>query len=325
MICRALDTTLSIPSGSRLDDLITLLDENVTEEDVLDIAIAYLRRVHLFSFYTGKGPAECEGDVLDGKHSSGTIFLRMKDADEFLKQRSKPTDNEENEESTSDLLVKHLDESITQAIEDTTNKINANLLNEETLEQAEEITSLEEQTKESWLLDHSLLDADGRARCSFHFCRKLFKDQTFLHKHLLKKHPDHLNAEQAKCHDGFMMKNWEGDACRPVPQIIIDCGVRFGLQPAVVTGADPIAYDPEPEMLKKDEEIKSKREEERLRRAAAAAANREYFEDDKNDQKFGFVDVDDMKDEKVELVFDVVLPKDGEGVKKKKRKKKKLL
>jgi len=386
MISRAFDTTASIPSGLRLDDLVeSVFQEDAKDEDVLDVAVAYLRRVHLFSFYTGKGPATCEGDVLDGKHSAGTIFLRMKDADNFLMQKTKtnaapeltneenPTQDADNDEtkedemkdneaaensdtnkdeSTSDLLVKRLDESIAQALDDATSNINSSevYVDEATDEQAAQIDIDEEKAKQKWLLDHSLLDADGRARCSFHFCRKLFKDQTFLHKHLLKKHPDHLAAEQAKCHDTYMMKNWEMDTHRPIPQIIIDCGHRFGLIPAVVTGAqEPIAYDPEPEMLKKDEELRAARlEEDRQRRAAAAAANaannREYnyYEDGAeknttddnaapNNSRFGFVDVDDMKDEKVQLVFDVavVLPSkseaNGDGPQKKKKKKKRKL
>ena len=80
------------------------------------------------------------------------------------------------------------------------------------------------------------------------FCHKLFKDGTFLRKHLKKKHYEYCEAEQAKCHDPYMMKAWEGaGASRPrplsassvvgpprliVPDILVDCGTKYGCIPA---------------------------------------------------------------------------------------------
>eukprot|EP00588_Corethron_pennatum_P022911 CAMPEP_0194313166 /NCGR_PEP_ID=MMETSP0171-20130528/10072_1 /TAXON_ID=218684 /ORGANISM="Corethron pennatum, Strain L29A3" /LENGTH=728 /DNA_ID=CAMNT_0039068011 /DNA_START=147 /DNA_END=2333 /DNA_ORIENTATION=- len=52
-----------------------------------------------------------------------------------------------------------------------------------------------------WLDRHTVLELDGRARCSFNSCRKLFKNKAFLYKHLSKKHFP-LVVEQAKCHNG---------------------------------------------------------------------------------------------------------------------------
>merc|ERR1712129_570344 len=130
-----------------------------------------------------------------------------------------------------------------------------------------------------------------------------------LHKHLLKKHTDHLFAEQAKCHDPYMMKTWEAASIRPFPQVLVFCGNRFGLVTATVTGPVPLADDPEPSLLKQEELQQAKKfEQEQLQ-------NKQF-------EKVDFVDVDEMEDEKVVFEFeneDALLPK------KKKKTTKKLL
>lgn len=169
------------------------------------------------------------------------------------------------------------------------------------------------------------------ARCSFHWCKKLFKDKAFLQKHLLKKHSDHLRAECAKCHDQSMMIAWDNDENRPVPPILVDCGAKFGNVPSAVVGSHtPMANDPEPQLWKEEEERmaeeerrrQEQEEEERLaeeERRRAEQRRQEAMAGEK--RKGNYVDVDDMVEEKVELKLDdvaVVPPA-------KKKKKKKLL
>jgi len=190
---------------------------------------------------------------------------------------------------------------------------------------ANAIEQEEEKTQQSWIEEHGIVDGDGRARCSFAFCRKLFKDETFLRKHLLKKHADFLKAEMAKCHDSYMMQAWDAEEHRPVLPILVDCGSNFGLVPSNVTGGEtPTALDPEPELWRKEEErrkrladqehYRQRRQEEETSNTAAAPPP--------PPRRNHFVDVDDMKEEKVELSFEnvQVLPPP-----KKKKKKKKLL
>ena len=370
-IARALDVAAAVPRGTRLDDLLELLfpagtgalDSAVTNpshqheaEDILDVTIAYLRRVHLFSFYNGCTSADGLGNVLAGKHPAGTIHLRLSGADEILKKASEEAegppediqdtagtpadetaegDAAESSQAAKDLLVKRLDESVSRALEEVTSSVIAASsddcpVDEKTNAVAKEIEAAEEAVTPTWIDNHSLVDSDGKARCSFHFCRKLFKDRKFLEKHLLKKHSEHLRAEQAKCHDAHMMKYWDAEEERPVPPLLVDCGTRFGLVPSAVHGADrPMVDDPEPQLWAKEEERREKIEEEqrkqRERRAAAAG-------DDGMDGGMGagmkrprdFVDPDEMVDEKVELSFDAVdvpVPKP----KKKKKKKRSLL
>ena len=147
-----------------------------------------------------------------------------------------------------DLLVQRLDDAIQHALNVTCHEWIAAadaVVDAKTDAAAEELRMAEEKAEETWLHRHSI-DDEGRARCSFHFCHKLFKDQNFLRKHLKKKHYEYCTAEQAKCHDAYMMKAWEGSgASRPrpmsaslvgpprliVPDILVDCGTKYGCLP----------------------------------------------------------------------------------------------
>ena len=135
-----------------------------------------------------------------------------------------------------------------------------------------------------------------------------------------------------------MMVAWDAQETRPVPPILVDCGRAFSVVPSPVVGAAvPLAADPEPELWRRQEERRQQEEEE-------AQARRERYQQQQQQQQAqgdingplseerpsgggrsssNFVDVDDMKEEKVELAFDnVEIPV---GPPKKKKKKKKLL
>ena len=365
-IARVLDEVRGIEAGSRLADLLQLLypgDELhlVDDEDILDLSIAYLRRVHLFSFYNGCIAAKDVGNVLSFSHPAGTIHLRLKGADDILAKAAAEEERnnilyaedgdmttlaaaKDPESGTTDMLVKRLNDSITRALE--TVQILAQrggptcVIDEETDAAAKEIEHAEQISRQEWITNHSRPDEDGRARCSFHFCQKLFKDIAFLHKHLQKKHVDHLRAELAKCHDGPMMMAWDAwdrNNPRPVPPVLIDCGSKYGLIPSMVTESDslPISIDPEPDLWREDQRRIEEEEEwkHREREAMARAEEeqimqrrREHEQSNTNNggekRKSNFVDPDDMVEEKVELSFEniVVAPPP-----KKKKKKKSLL
>jgi hypothetical protein len=354
-ISRALDEARGIEAGNRLSDLLLLLfpgDEmvSVDDEDILDITIAYLRRVHLFSFYNGCTSAADVGDVLSYSHPSGTIHLRLRDADDILRKtaedngtaamdddggdvETKKGNSAEGNSAGRDMLVTRLNDSITKALESV--KIMEKhgpgyVIDEETDMAARDIETSEQNTRELWMQNHEIMDEDGRARCSFHFCRKLFKDKAFLQKHLIKKHSDQLRAELGKCHDGVMMVAWDNDEKRPVPPILIDCGSKFGLIPSSVIGSGrPMADDPEPDLWKEEEariEAEEKRYQERQAAAQAAAKAREEQQQQQRKEnntfsKGNFVDVDDMVEEKVELKFENIDVAPPAKQKKKKRKK----
>lgn len=360
-IARALDTAWKIPEAHRLDKLLDRLD--LTEpEVVLDVAIAYLRRVHIFSFYNGCARARCVGDVWMGRHPAATVHLRLENADELLaqdqpgapepeteppaegnvKQAEETGEKETNPSAevgsadavaakdpvpdTKDMLVKRLDDSIDRALQECAVWLGEGLCDEKLLESAETIAEAEQEAERGWLKNHSV-DDDGRARCSFHFCRKLFKDRSFLHKHLLKKHKEYLHAEQAKVHDSYMMQAWDEEESRIVPMILVDCGQKFGLRPGRVTGVEPTCEDPEPTLWKIEEERMAIEAANRQRKAELRAQRWEVRAEQGDTgpaprPSSGFVDVDDMPEEKVEMSFEnVAVP----TVPKKKKKKRKLL
>merc|ERR1712176_232349 len=194
----------------------------------------------------------------------------------------------ENALPKTDLLVQRLNDSIESALKDseqwnTSDATNTDdlpstciIIDKEVDQQAKDIKYQESQVEDKWIEDHAIIDEDGRARCAFHFCRKLFKDVSFLKKHLIKKHSDFFRAEIAKCHDSFMMTSWDAQAVRPVPPILVDCGHRFGLKPSPVVGAAvPIAEDPEPDLWKREEERREMEERE-------AEARRERYNNNQN-------------------------------------------
>jgi hypothetical protein len=344
-LAQSLDCKRHIPTDCGIDAVLGKLfgdkpnDDRV--EDVLDVCIAYLRRIHLVSFYNGcDQPAKAVVDTLTGRHPSSTIHLRLQDADATLKRAADEAKNSENNgEAVKDLLVQRLDDSIQRALEECERvdglvstvagdeQVSLELgLAPEVIQDASEIVSAEDQVRDKWLHDHSVLDDDQRARCSFHFCHKLFKDTSFLHKHLLKKHVEYLSAEQAKVHDEYMMKAWEAASERPVPDVLVDCGSRFGFVAASVIGQVPDCVDPEPGLWKREEERQEKEKQERemmmrSRRDEVRHHHNYVPREAEPIRRSQFVDVDDMKVEKVEMSFEnVEVPTAAAQKKKKKRK-----
>lgn len=229
-----------------------------------------------------------------------------------------------------DLLVQRLDTDISKALEHCQAWMQhfsaAPVVVSEQIDRDAKMIEHEEQaTIERWIKNHSILDSDGRARCSFHFCHKLFKNASFLHKHLIKKHAEFLKAEQAKCHDQYMMDAWDSCETRPVPDVLVDCGKQFGLVPARVFGREPDCVDPEPELWQREEDKRQREEEARQRREAERQQRRQQqpgqFE--RPPSVANYVDVDEMKEEKIDVSFDNIEVPDT-AVKKKKRKRKLL-
>lgn len=341
-LAQSLDKKRQIPADCGIDAVLEkLFGANPdSDEDVLDVCIAYLRRVHLVSFYNGcDQPADAVANALTGKHPSGTIHLRLQDADATLKRAADEVKDSEKGEAAKDLLVQRLDENIRKAMEEceridslaSTAKGDEQLslqlgLPLEVIQQAKEIQCSEDRVRDKWVQDHSVMDDDHRARCSFHFCHKLFKDTSFLQKHLLKKHAEYLSAEQAKIHDDYMMKAWDAACDRPIPDVLVDCGIQIGVVAAPVRGQVPDCVDPEPDIWKRKEQEKEKQEHEMMMRSRRDEVRQHHSYAPKEVEpvrRNDFVDVDDMKVEKVEMSFENVdVPA---VVVQKKKKKRKLL
>eukprot|EP00526_Cylindrotheca_closterium_P006740 CAMPEP_0113640358 /NCGR_PEP_ID=MMETSP0017_2-20120614/21181_1 /TAXON_ID=2856 /ORGANISM="Cylindrotheca closterium" /LENGTH=731 /DNA_ID=CAMNT_0000551635 /DNA_START=335 /DNA_END=2530 /DNA_ORIENTATION=- /assembly_acc=CAM_ASM_000147 len=348
-LANAFDHKRDVPQDCRLEALLRMAlprlqgsDATLQDtEDALDVSIAYLRRVHLFSFYNGCVAASNISDVFNGNNAASTIHLRLANADDILQQTQNSANTTEQAGSPKvDLLVQRLNDAIENSLEESKSWDSAGpkyLVSSKIDSQAKDIEQDEARGEENWIKNHSLIDNDGRARCSFHFCRKLFKDITFLKKHLLKKHPEFLKAERAKCHDTYMMESWDKQEQRPVPPILVDCGRAFSTVPSPVLGAaEPMAADPEPELWKRQEERRKQDEEEKARRernydnhnqsnndGGPPAALNQPLSEPRGPRQNGFVDVDDMQEEKVEMAFDDIEVQVQPP--KKKKKKKKLL
>jgi hypothetical protein len=140
----------------------------------------------------------------------------------------------------------------------------------------------------------------------------------------------------AKCHDSYMMKAWDAQEYRPVPPILVECGRAFSVVPSPVVGAAvPMAADPEPELWRRQEDRRRAEDEDQEARRERYQREQQHhtnhgppdlngpLSDDRPQAPRHFVDVDDMKEEKVEMAFeDVEIPVQPP---KKKKKKKKLL
>lgn len=291
-LAERLDERNNIPVDCNLQSLLNHAEHSV--EQRLDMAVAYLRRVHLRTFYHQPDICHTFAQMV-----TAPLYVRMNIVEDI--------DLEE------DLLVKHLDDGLTRALEGADEAI---VDESELRQEAESIERDVQETEQQWVRDHSISHQKGRARCSFHFCNKLFQDDTFLQKHLRKKHLEYLVAEQAKCHDKSMMKAWDEAKTRPVPEILVDCGAKFGWVSArLLEGGEPDVEDPEPRLFKEDEErqasMQRRREDTRQQHQYPQHKIRRTFED-----------VDYMPEEKVELTFDSAV---ATIVPKKKKKKRKLL
>lgn len=151
------------------------------------------------SFYKGVKAASF-GDMLAGQTPAAQVQLQ--------EDVGMPKSPKAARWLKNDWMGKRLDASIRQALDiDCPGWIAASdwYVDKETDGVALEIAALKGQATQEWLANHCI-DVNGRARCSFHFCQKLFKNKTFLRKHLLKNHAAYNNPERAKCHDEFMMK-----------------------------------------------------------------------------------------------------------------------
>jgi hypothetical protein len=349
-LAKAYDAKRNIPTECRLETILPqaipgLAAEQVKPqdlEDALDVSIAYLRRVHLFSFYNGCVAASNIADVFHGNKPTSTIHLRLANADEILQQTKDDNAATATTESTEppkvDLLVQRLNDLIEKALAESYSwdeSSSSYLVSKEVDTDAKNIEQQGARVEDRWIQAHAMIDEDGRARCAFHFCKKLFKDGSFLQKHLIKKHSDFLKSEIAKCHDTYMMTSWDKQEQRPVPPILVDCGRAFSMVRSPVLGAaEPMAADPEPELWRRQEERRKQEEEEEQARRERHQHHREQndgpppsldgpLSEPRGPRQNTFVDVDDMKEEKIEMAFEKVeIPVQPPN---KKRKKKKLL
>jgi len=156
----------------------------------------------------------------------------------------------------------------------------------------------------------------------------MFKNSTFVHKHLLKKHGEFFEAESAKAHDEYMKLCWEtADSRDFLPDIMVACG-PFGLQPSRLKGTFnvPEIHDPQPKLAEREDQHARAQYERSERHRREFQGNNSNSNSNSGDgrQLTTFIDVDDMADETVAVKVDESIVDAVVVCKKKKRKKNKL-
>eukprot|EP00595_Chromulina_sp_UTEXLB2642_P002638 CAMPEP_0196764796 /NCGR_PEP_ID=MMETSP1095-20130614/6875_1 /TAXON_ID=96789 ORGANISM="Chromulina nebulosa, Strain UTEXLB2642" /NCGR_SAMPLE_ID=MMETSP1095 /ASSEMBLY_ACC=CAM_ASM_000446 /LENGTH=592 /DNA_ID=CAMNT_0042121265 /DNA_START=558 /DNA_END=2332 /DNA_ORIENTATION=- len=300
-----LDDERDIPSDKRFasfidsDDISNLL---VKPTDKLDIAIAYLRRVHYVTFYGGRkfkdeghllsrapailhrscdyyGEESIETNVLpdkveEVKFESDEIKLDNEvdnevDNDEIDHEEVNDYDDDEddnprkrrelsdgNDNNTTSIYSKEsekvdadvnttvtsrppLDSSHVPIVD----KRVDNMIYEAKLKRKQRLSKLEDpnylsnedkdietiKKRQEEVYEHAVtslakIEAEGKARCFYDSCKKLFKSIDFLMKHIRIKHPYFGNDLMIKESEPFMRTKYEKDdiLVRPLPAIEIE-------------------------------------------------------------------------------------------------------
>ncbi|KAH8086086.1 hypothetical protein JL720_7286 [Aureococcus anophagefferens] len=79
---------------------------------------------------------------------------------------------------------------------------------------------------EAFYAETGAAEDNGRARCGFEWCRKLFKSQDFLRKHGANRHGDYLEQFVTAARRPFMWAVYELDGQKPLPPIRTDAGAE---------------------------------------------------------------------------------------------------
>jgi hypothetical protein len=177
-----LDKVRGIEAGSRLADLLRLLNPGTELHSVND------KDVPMYRSRTS-GACICSHSTMDTPQhafvlaSRGDNPTRLKGADEILAKVAEDRRNghsdafaEEGETTSSDaktdMLVKPLNDSIARALEKVQEMAQRGpscLIDHETDAAARKIESAEQASMQEWIKNRSVLDEDGRARCSLLF------------------------------------------------------------------------------------------------------------------------------------------------------------
>ena len=77
---------------------------------------------------------------------------------------------------------------------------------------------------EKLVLEKCVVEKEGKCRCCYPFCNKLFKGADFLRKHMQTKHANFGSAELAADAEPFMRRRFEAEelAARPLPPVEVE-------------------------------------------------------------------------------------------------------
>ena len=244
-LCRLLDEARRIPEDSRISVALDLCnaDSEFQSSPVgkLDLILAYLRRVHLVWYYGGKRFRD-EAHLL-----SVAPDLELRSA-AFLP-------------GGEQILVeidRSIDEILRAAGDEAMNRRAA--ANEPQYiptadeRDAKQIAERTDEIMEEWVQMNLRIEVEGKARCCFKWCNKLFKGPDYLHKHLKSKHAMEANtARILAVSEPFMWTRYDAEeiSARPLPPIEIETstGVELvSVQSIVDNLSRPLIPDLHPPM-----------------------------------------------------------------------------
>lgn len=252
----ALDTLAQIEDELRLKTILA----TAAELDVarrFDVCAAYLRRVHLLLYYsatqcnselelltrevpwyTRRDKALHDDDQQQGGAAASTaeLLASARQDDEDWGPQLKEMDDKlrdllnaalmtvaETSSGTQDANEEHehqQEEDIVSKVHDKIAYVEPRALKAA----ADEEDSKLDMTLETFMSSHTAQEEQGRARCAFDWCRKLFKSDNFLRKHLANRHADYLEAWLTPTRRTYMWSLYAADTRKPLPPISTEKG-----------------------------------------------------------------------------------------------------
>lgn len=193
------------------EDVVT---KYTSDKQKLDLIMAYLRRVHHFIYYAG---VQCL-DMGDIMHAHPALFCRPPATPKDLEQGEK--DSTEDTEAKGTGIggwAASLDDKVRSFLQEwDQEKQLAAQEKEKTL--VEEIEAREELSLESTYSNYAeKAGDDGKHRCRL--CTKLFKAVDFVKKHIRNKHPELVMDKVAEVGESYMWEQYREDPNRPLPPI----------------------------------------------------------------------------------------------------------
>jgi hypothetical protein len=86
-------------------------------------------------------------------------------------------------------------------------------------EQVSRCREIEVRAESEWLAELTTPAKDGNARCGIALCNKLFRDETFLHKHLKNKHAQVLTSTLDLALRPVVKEAFMADEEKPLPTV----------------------------------------------------------------------------------------------------------
>ncbi len=232
--------------GLEAEGLQTLLDTPAVKAELgrrnlsfrLDVILAYLRRVHLLSYYGGDEFKD-EGDLL---FSAPQVCKRVepyKPAPADKKKEAQVAETEPEGEAGSKADSQEQTPAAdaakwsdwTTRMDEKVAKLLAALRSGEARPEAVGLEGAvkaqqeaEEKAKQKWLLESMSNEDEGRWRCAAEGCTKLFKSSDFLQKHLLLKHGQGLEEALRAIRQELVRQAFDADHDKPLPPVQVDKG-----------------------------------------------------------------------------------------------------